>query len=122
MENKFSKINKDSLDMFFSGVLENSEKDPELKILLEQKDLEEGKTIFELIKRNLLRHEEKDPKDWYDETYYYGHVGIKLNDQNKDLAQKIFIIPDLNIKITVGKTREMPDGLGMRLVWEKFKK
>jgi len=107
------------IEAFFSRALLESSKDPNVSILFESIDLDAGKKIFELIKENLLRHKDADPMTWDDPSYHYGHVGILLTEENKDLATHTFPIPSLNIKITVGKIRELPSGPGMRIVWEK---
>lgn len=121
MENITPKFNHElsrteKIDNIFLKVWEESIKNKELKMLLEQVDIDNSKTIFELIKENITNND-TDPEKWTKEYYAYGHIGVMLNKYNANLAKKSFIIPVLNIKIEMGKIRKMPYGKGMFIIW-----
>jgi hypothetical protein len=98
-------------DKYFKEILQESLKDPELFILLNQKPIEETKSIFDFIKEDFIKKE--DPK------YCYGHMGILVNTDNKALAQKTFILPVIGIEVTLGRIVDINGKDGIRFVWKK---
>ena len=108
--------NKTPMDteQLFTETLNQSEKEPLLKMLLAQTDVTSGKTVLELIKDNVLEKR--------DEGVYYGHIGTLVDDTSEALAEKSFMLPSLGIEIQTGIIRDLPDGRGMRLSWKNIER
>ncbi len=108
-----------NIDTFFLNAWVEICKNPDLKNLLEQKSIDEEKPIFDLMKKNLLRHTEIDPDNWNDPGFHYGHIGILVNEENRKFATKSFFVPVLNLMVDMGRIVDINGKDGIRLVWKK---
>ncbi len=106
------------IEAFFSRVKEESYKDEELKLILGQQLLFESYTLFDAIKNGLLRHEEPDPYTWDGPGFFYGHVAIEVNDENRPLLRRKFHVPVLNIEISTGKEKDLEEKRIAHVVWQ----
>lgn len=123
-EIKKQQNNNEKINETFSIAEKEINQNRDLSVLMEQICIDSNKKLFDQIKENMLKHLKhygSSPINWNDESFYYGHVGILLNDQIKTLESKVFTIPSLKIEIHVGKIRELPYGMGMRLIWQMIK-
>jgi hypothetical protein len=105
---------------YFTTVLTAAEAIPGLTELLNHALHErEHLTLFDTIKFKLYGHESMSPSTWSDKSLYCGSTFVVMNNELRPLLDREFIVPILNIKVSVDAENAKSEKDGVKVTWKK---